>query len=109
MSSPFIMYILDCMSGIEGIEHKKMFGAFGLYKNGILFGIIEDERVFFKVDESSQSDYEEFDSKPLIFSADGSREGEESSYYEVPLDILEDPKSLEEWVNKSVEISKNSK
>lgn len=108
MSSPFIMYVLDSMNHIDGIEHKSMFGGYGIYKDGNIFSIIADDQIFFKVDESNKQDFLDYESKPFIYEK-GDHKKTTMSYYELPLDILEDPDQLSIWIDKAVEVSKKSK
>ena len=51
----FVEYILrDAMEGIDGVTAKAMFGGHGLYKKGVIFGIIADDALYFKVDDKNR-------------------------------------------------------
>lgn len=107
--SSFLDYVLqDAMQEIEGITAKAMFGGYGLYKEGVVFGIIADEQLYFKVDDTNRVEYEKRGSRP--FSYEGkNRKRITMSYWEVPAEILEDRSILVEWVDASVAASKNTK
>ena len=47
-SKDYLVYILDLLKGIPGINYKKMMGEYLLYKNAILFGGIYDDRFLVK-------------------------------------------------------------
>ncbi|MBR6331892.1 MAG: competence protein TfoX [Dehalococcoidales bacterium] len=49
----YLIYILDTLKGINGIYHKKMMGEYLLYKDGVLFGGIYDNRFLIKKTKSS--------------------------------------------------------
>ena len=49
----YLEYVLDLCRDIEVITYKKMMGEFLLYKNGILFGGIYDDRFLIKKTEST--------------------------------------------------------
>lgn len=44
----YLEYVLDILNEFEGITYKKMMGEFILYKNGIIFGGIYDNRFLIK-------------------------------------------------------------
>ena len=44
----YFTYILDLMRDIKGITYKKMMGEYLLYKDGILFGGVYDNRFLVK-------------------------------------------------------------
>ena len=48
----FLEYVLDLCRDIKAITYKKMMGEFLLYKNGILFGGIYDDRFLIKKTKS---------------------------------------------------------
>ena len=43
-SIDYLEYVLDLLRDIRGITYKKMMGEYVLYKNGIVFGGIYDDR-----------------------------------------------------------------
>ncbi len=85
-----------------------MFGGYGIYKNGIIFGLIAEDVLYFKVDETNKADYEEKGSKPFTY-AQGNNKPTVMSYWEVPSEILENKTDLIEWIEKSVIVSKNKR
>ena len=88
-----------------GVVGRKMFGGYGLYKDGVCFGLIDFGKLYFKVGESNKTDYERNNSAPFPFPM---KNGKMTtlSYWEVPADILEDKKELPAWIDKSVIVAK---
>ena len=101
----YILY--DVLGGMSGITSRGMFGGFGLYKEGIFFGIITNNTLYFKVDEENKPLYEEYGSTPFQYEKKG--ETVALSYWEVPLAILESPQDIENWVNEACEAQKRKK
>ncbi len=81
-----------------------MFGGYGLYKDGIIFGIIVDEELYLKTDETNRKEYESFGSRPFTYDR-GKNQKTTMSYWLIPEDILEDRRRLEELVFCSTEIN----
>lgn len=71
-NSEFRDYVVhDLLAEISGISTKKMFGGFGLYKNGAIFGIIADNEFYFKTDEAIQGEFEKYGSRPFTYERRG--------------------------------------
>ena len=49
----YLDFVLDQLSGLEGISYRAMMGEYLLYYNGILFGGIYDDRFLVKIAPSS--------------------------------------------------------
>ena len=105
VSDGFLTYISEQLSNVALISHRKMFGAIGLYADGIFFAIIHDDELYFKVDDTTKSIYEERGMEPFRPYGDE----RSMSYYQVPADVLEDADQLAEWVHDAVEVGRASK
>lgn len=53
-NSEFVQYIADQCSGAGDITVKKMFGEYGIYCNGKIFGLICDDTLFIKITEAGK-------------------------------------------------------
>lgn len=51
----FVDFILDQLEGVEDLVAKKMFGEYGVYSQGKLFGLICDNKLFIKPTESGRA------------------------------------------------------
>jgi len=83
----FREFILDQLGPLERIQFRPMFGGEGLYRGECFFGILFKGRLYFKTDDASRSDYVEMGMKPFRPTAKQTLK----SYYEVPVDVIEDP------------------
>lgn len=104
----FHEYILEQLQGVEGITSRKMFGGVGIYKDGLIFGMIADGKLYFKVDELNQKDFEDHNMGPFTYT-NKSGKAVSMSYYEVPEKIIEDRHDLRNWVQKSLFVSMREK
>ena len=107
VSQDVIDYVCDSLRDFGHVESKKMFGGAGLYHKNIFFGLMADDILYFKVDETNRSDYTDAGSGP--FKPYGN-DSYSMSYYEVPADILEGRDSMAVWASKAYEVAlKNRK
>ncbi|MBL8628688.1 MAG: TfoX/Sxy family protein [Rhodospirillaceae bacterium] len=92
-------YVVDQLAIFGGVSARAMFGGFGIYKAGVMFGLIASDELFFKVDEVNRPDYEARKSQPFVY--DGKNKPISMSYWRVPDDVLENPDDLKEWAMKA--------
>jgi|SRR5208283_887069 len=93
--SAFMNHMIDLLSPVEELTSKPMFGGYGIFQAGAMFGFISGATLYFKVDDSNRAVYE----------AAGSTPYKPMPYYEIPGDVLENQGKLLEWANKSITIA----
>ena len=103
-SDDFFVFVQDQLAPWSRIDKKKMFGVLGLYREGLMFGIIARNMVYLKVDDSNKQKYIDAGSESLkVFKSNS----EVPSYYELPVDVLEDADAFREWAEESYTIQLN--
>jgi DNA transformation protein len=95
----FGAFVLDQLSSLDGVEAKPMFGGAGFYLNGLFFGILYKEHLYFRVSLKTIGDYKKRTMK--AFTPFEGRRGTSKNYYEVPVEILESPRDLVSWARKA--------
>lgn len=106
VSQEYLDYVIDQLIGLGPVKSKRMFGGAGLYRDGVFFGLVADDVLYFKVDDTNKSDYVAAGSGP--FKPFGN-DSYEMSYYEVPGDVLEDPDLAKEWAVKALHVARQKK
>ena len=102
----FVEYVVkDLLAEVRGVTSRAMFGGFGLYKDGVIFGIIVDDEVYFKVGDPNRKKYEKAGSRPFTYQ---NARGKDiaMSYWAVPADVLEDREAIALWAEESCRISR---
>ena len=101
----FIAYIIgDQLAELSGISARAMFGGYGIYNEGTIVGIVIDESLYLKVDESNKAEYEAMGSAPFQYSKKDGK-AVSMSYWSVPPEVVEDRERLVELVLLSYEIN----
>jgi DNA transformation protein len=106
VSDDFASFVCDQLSGWARVSVRKMFGGAGLYRDGLMFGLIADDVAYLKVDDSTRRDFVKAGSEP--FRPYGGKKAM-TSYYQVPPDVLEDPDAFCEWARKANEAATKGK
>ncbi len=104
-SDDFLEFLTDQLSTFDAIEIKKMFGGYGFFKEGLMFGMVGNDSFRLKVDDTNKEDYIVKGMEP--FQSASKKKG--MPYWEVPQDILEDKAVLAKWAKKSFAIAKAAK
>jgi DNA transformation protein and related proteins len=102
-SADFLAYVLDQLAGLGGVSSRRMFGGVGLYCDEFFFGLIADDVLYLRVDDSNRADYTARGAAQFRPYAD--RPHLSMSYYEAPAEVLEDAGELVRWARRSVEVA----
>lgn len=95
MSREYCDYILDQLAPLPGISAKRMFGGFGLFRQGLMFGIIIDDVLYYKTASGNRAEYEAAGSEPFRYET--KKKTVTLSYWAVPALALDDEDILLEW------------
>lgn len=108
VSDEFLNYVLDQLSSWGQVSARRMFGGAGLYRHGRMFGLIADNVVYLKVDDTNRDDFLKAGSSPFNPYPDKGKTTV-MSYYEIPPEVLEDPDELSQWAQRSLNIQEKKK
>jgi len=103
VSDAFREFALDQLGRVTPVSARLMFGGVGVYAGGVFFAVMDNNRLYFKVDDSNRQEFEAAGMGPFRPSGYG---GAAMQYYEVPPDVLEDAEALDGWVRKAVAVAR---
>ena len=83
-----------------------MFGGVGIYSGDLFFALIDDDTVYFKVDDTNRPDFE---ARGMVPFRPAGPDGEVMQYYAVPEDLLEDPEALRPWIDRALQVARRKK
>ena len=102
VSESFLSFVLEQLEGVRQVTHRRMFGGVGLYSREHFFGILDNDRVYFKVDETNVGDYARASMGPF---RPHPTQPMTMKYYEIPVSVLEDRDALAAWARKAIAIA----
>ncbi|MCB0130648.1 MAG: TfoX/Sxy family protein [Caldilineaceae bacterium] len=91
----FVDYLLELLAPVDGVTAKRMFGGFGLFRHGLMFGLVADSVLYFKVDEANLADFEAVGAEPFLYDKGGKSVA--MSYYTAPGEALDNSDDMQEW------------
>jgi DNA transformation protein len=98
-SSEFVAFVLENLQPLGGVSARRMFGGWGIYKDGVMFALIAYETLYFKVDEGNRAAYE--DAGLPYFTYTDKDKPIRMSYCEAPAEGFDDPDTLGAWAHEA--------
>lgn len=99
-------YVLEQLERVHPVRARAMFGGAGLYYADLFFALLDDDNLYFKVDDTNRADFEASGMGP--FRPYGN-DAQAMQYYEVPGDILEDADELRRWMDKAIAVAASAR
>ena len=101
----FIEFVEDQLRSLRGLSIKGMFGGHGLYSGTDFFAIIADGRLYFKIDDKTKQTYVDRGMGPFRPTPKQTLK----TYFEVPVDVLEDDGELTAWAKVAIRCQQETK
>lgn len=99
LPSEYIMYLADLLSCVGAIKVKPMFGGYGVYAHGLMFALIHQDVLYFKVNADTVTDYIQAGLLPFSYIKQGKIH--HINYYQCLDDALEDEEVMSKWASKA--------
>ena len=104
--SEFAALVEEVLQAVGPVDVRAMFGGYGVFLDGVMFGLIADEMLYLKVDDGNRTPFEDAGLEPFVYVARG--RSMQMSYHRAP-DLLEDWDALEPWVASAIEASRRAR
>lgn len=106
MTAQFCDIVLHHLRQVAPIARRSRFDRCELYRDRILFALIVDEALYFKVDDRTRNDFLTAGLQPMPHN--GSDEPTAIAYCQVPPEIVADQAQLTFWMEKAVAAGQRS-
>ena len=108
LSPGFIESLKDLLAFLPKVEVKRMFGGAGVYTDGLMFALADDDMLWLKSDEQSDPLFAAEGLEPFTFR---DRKGEEMtmSYRHAPDAIWDDEAACRQWVQVALDATLRKK
>ena len=103
VSESYLRFVLEQLEGVPQVVTKRMFGGIGIYSDGTFFAVIDNDTLFFKVDDVVAQRYRDKGMPPFA-PIPGAKPM--MGYYQVPPAVLEDAAMLASWARDSIAVAR---
>jgi len=101
--SGFIEFLDEVFEEFGQIDVPKMFGGFGVYHDGVMFGLVDSDTLYLKADETTKK---YFESKGLPqFQYKRAGKVVKMSYYKAPEEIYDDREKAAVWARRAYKVA----
>jgi DNA transformation protein and related proteins len=104
VSNGYRTYIVEQLAAVPALSTRRMFGGLGLYSGAWFFALIDDDVLFFKVDDANREDYVSRGMQAFMPIPNKASMG----YFQVPEDVLEEAEELTRWARRSIEVAQRA-
>jgi DNA transformation protein len=104
VSNGYRTYIVEQLAAVPALSTRRMFGGIGLYSSDWFFALIDDDVLFFKVDDANREDYVSR-GMPAFTPFPGQSS---LGYFQVPAEVIEEAEELTRWARRSIEVAQRA-
>jgi DNA transformation protein and related proteins len=105
--SEYVEFLKEVFEQFGSIQPRRMFGGYGLFHKGLMFGLVADEVLYLKADETVAQYFQERGLGQFHYEKNG--QTIKMAYYTAPEDIFDDPEKAKSWAVRSYEAAVRSK
>ncbi len=102
----FSQHLNDVFRLFGPITLRRMFAGYGVFRDGIMFGLVYEETLYLKVDAENIANFREQGLRQFEYVRQGEIIG--LSYYQAPEAMLDDINEATLWANRSFEAALRS-
>jgi len=105
--SEFVEYLHEVFERFGPIRIRKMFGGYGVYHGGLMFGLVADDTLYLKADAGNAGFFEKERLEQFEYNKGGRTI--RMSYYQAPDGIMDDREQAAIWARRSLDAALRSR
>ena len=94
VSDSFRDRVMGDLEPLGDVRVRAMFGGYGIFQDGDMFGLISGSELFFKVGDANRA----------AFESAGAQQFSRMPYFRVPDSVREDAGLLQEWTHAAIAV-----
>src|SRR5690349_8251068 len=87
--------LAELFEPVGGVSLRRMFGGIGVFRNGLMFGLVIGDVLFFKADDTTSPAFEAEGYQRWVY--DGHKRPVEMPYWQAPERLFDEPDAFTEW------------
>ncbi len=100
-SREFVDWLLELLAPLGTVAARRMFGGYGLFRDGLMFAIVIDDVVWFKTDLQNRERFASLGEAPFTYLRNG--KPAQLQFYRAPDAAFDAPHELEPWARSAFE------
>ncbi len=95
----------DLFQEFAPVVLRRFFGGEGIYAGEIMIGMVFDDRIFFKTDETTRKAFLAERTEPFSFKKHSTGETVVTTWYAIPDRLYDEPEELAKWARAAYEVA----
>jgi DNA transformation protein and related proteins len=95
-SDSFAEFLCEQLAPLGRVTLRRMFGKTGVFHGGLMFGMVTDDTLWFRVDDHNRADFKEAGSAPPL-SYEKKGRTIDLSFWRAPDRLFDEPDELVAW------------
>jgi len=95
----FVAHVLELLAPSGSVTARRMFGGFGIYRDGLMFALVADDVLYLKTDGTNRGEFEAAGSEPFAYHA--RRKRVILSYWRAPEEALDNGATMLAWARSA--------
>jgi len=104
--SETVEHLRDLLADFGAVSCRRMFGGWGVFRDGAMFALVVDEAVYLKADNDSRHRFSERGLPAFSYLRQG--RAVSLSYYPAPEEALDDPRAMRPWAELAYAAARRS-
>jgi len=105
-------FIHELFGQFGPVTVRRMFSGAGIFRDGLMFGLIIRDVIYLKVDETNAAEFEREGSMPFTYTR-GRKSGRPSEhalpYWRLPERLYDDPDELAAWARRAFAVAERKR
>ncbi|RJS23100.1 competence protein TfoX [Corallococcus sp. H22C18031201] len=102
----YVTYVVELLEPLGAVQVRHMFGGWGVYYGGRMFGLIAEGQLYLKVDELTRDAFERAGGQPFVYG--GGTHPVSLRFWTPPSDAADDARELLPWARRAVEAAQRA-
>jgi DNA transformation protein len=104
-SETFAEFLREQLAPLGHVTMRRMFGATGVFCDGVMFGMVTEDTLYFRVDDHNRAAFKEAEAfPPLSYQKQGRTI--DLSFWRAPERLLDEPEEFVAWAREALEAAR---
>jgi DNA transformation protein and related proteins len=108
MAGAFNELLEELFEPVGGVSLRRMFGGIGVFKDGVMFGLVDDDILYLKADDATRPRFEAEGSEPWVYQG-RHRANVSTAYWRIPERLFDDTDEFAAWARTASEAAVRAK
>ena len=95
------VFLEEMLAPLGGVSARRMFGGLGLFRDGLMFGLVMRGELYLKVAPDETAPFAAEGGAPFCYAGKGGKVTIIASYWRAPDRLGDDPENLVAWARRA--------